>query len=76
MQTPENSQQLAVDDKAIAAALGMSVAWVRKDRTTNRTVPFFRLGTSVRYNLATVQKAMLSRMEGIASEATRRAQKS
>lgn len=72
MQTSDNPQQLAVDDKAIAAALGMSLAWVRKDRMTNRTVPFFRLGTSIRYDPATVRKAMLSRMEGNASEATRR----
>lgn len=75
MHTTDNPQQLAVDDKTIAAALGMSVAWVRKDRTTNRTVPFFRLGTAIRYDVATVRKAMLSRMEGIANEAARRTQK-
>jgi predicted DNA-binding transcriptional regulator AlpA len=56
---------LIVDDKKIAEILGMSLPWVRKDRITKRTLPFFRLGgKAVRYDVETVRKAFLARMEG------------
>ena len=42
---------VAVDEHAVAAAIGMSVHWVRKDRSTKRLLPFVKLGTSVRYDL-------------------------
>lgn len=58
------SLSLIVDDKKIAEAIGMSVAWVRKDRATKRLIPFFRVGDCVRYDVATVRKAFMSRMEG------------
>ena len=37
-----------VDEHAAAAALGMSVFWLRKDRSTTRIVPWVKLGTRVR----------------------------
>jgi hypothetical protein len=55
---------LIVDDKKIAEILGMSLPWVRKDRATKRLVPFFRVGDCIRYDVPTVRKAFLSRMEG------------
>lgn len=58
------AQQLIVDDKTIAELIGMSVPWVRKDRRTKRLLPFFRLGDRVRYDVATVRKALLARVEG------------
>lgn len=62
MQTIETLK--AVDDKQIAELIGMSVHWVRKDRKTKRILPFFRIGDSVRYDVETVRKVFLSRMEG------------
>ena len=61
----ENSKTpFITDDKGIAQELKMSLAWVRKDRATKRLVPFFRIGDCVRYDVETVRKAFLSRMEG------------
>ena len=56
--------RLAVDEKTLAEALGMSVAWLRKDRSGARIVPFYRLGTSVRYNIDRVREALDKRAEG------------
>lgn len=56
--------RLAVDEKTLAEAIGMSVAWLRKDRSGARTVPFFRLGSSVRYNIDRVREALDKRAEG------------
>ena len=56
--------RLAVDEKTLAATLGMSVAWLRKDRSGARIVPFYRLGTSVRYNIDRVREALDKRAEG------------
>ena len=60
----DSSPAFAVADKEIAKVIGMSLAWVRKDRATKRILPFFRIGESVRYDVATVRNVMLSRMEG------------
>ncbi|MBC7620588.1 MAG: hypothetical protein H7293_16660 [Candidatus Saccharibacteria bacterium] len=56
--------RLALNDKEVAKALGMSLAWVRKDRITKRILPFYRIGGCIRYDVDTVRKVMLSRMEG------------
>lgn len=56
--------RLALNDKEVAKALGMSLAWVRKDRITKRILPFYRIGDCIRYDVDTVRKVMLSRMEG------------
>lgn len=64
MQTIQTLPPRAVDDKQIAELIGMSVHWVRKDRKTKRILPFFRIGDSVRYDVETVRKVFLSRMEG------------
>ena len=56
--------RLAVDEKTLAEALGMSVAWLRKDRSGARIVPFYRLGTSIRYNIDRVREALDKRAEG------------
>lgn len=64
MQSNAISQSPIVDDKQIAVVIGMSTAWVRKDRATKRLIPFFRVGDCVRYDVDTVRKAFMSRMEG------------
>ena len=56
--------RLAVDEKTLAESIGMSVAWLRKDRSGARIVPFYRLGTAVRYNLDRVREALDKRAEG------------
>ena len=55
---------LAVDEKSLSEAIGMSLAWVRKDRRTNRILPFYRLGKSIRYDLNRVRAALAIREEG------------
>ena len=52
------------DDKAIAKITQMSLPWVRKDRSTNRILPFFRMGRAVRYNVPVVLAALTAHMEG------------
>ena len=64
MQSNALTQSLIVNDKQIAAVVGMSVAWVRKDRSTKRLIPFFRIGDCIRYDVSTVRAAFMSRMEG------------
>ncbi len=56
--------RLAVDEKTLAACLGMSVAWLRKDRRGARILPFFRLGSAVRYNIDRVREALDKQAEG------------
>lgn len=56
--------RLAVDEKTLAEAIGMSVAWLRKDRSGARILPFFRLGASVRYNIDRVREALDKQAEG------------
>lgn len=53
-----------VDEIAAAQALGMSVAWLRKDRYGKRIVPFFRLGGRVRYDLERIRDSFAAREEG------------
>lgn len=61
--TPAGTR-LAVDEKTLAEAIGMSVAWLRKDRSGARIVPFYRLGSSVRYSIDRVREALDKRAEG------------
>lgn len=61
---PPAGEAFAVDDRTLAPMLGLSVAFLRKDRRTARTVPFFTLGRAVRYDIATVRQAMLARQMG------------
>ena len=56
--------QLAVDEHTVAQAIGMSVAWLRKDRRGKRLIPFYRVGGCVRYSLARVQESLWTLEEG------------
>jgi hypothetical protein len=49
---------LAVDEHVIAAAIGVSVYFLRKDRQHRRRIPYYRLGSRVLYNLERVQEAL------------------
>ena len=55
---------LAVDEQTIANTIGMSLAWVRKDRRTKRLLPFIRIGRSIRYSPAAVARALAAAQEG------------
>ncbi len=55
---------LAVTENQMAAAINMSVAFLRKDRRTKRLIPFYKIGDSVRYDLARVREVLIKREEG------------
>lgn len=55
---------LAINEHQVAACIGMSVHWVRKDRRGKRLLPFFMLGSSVRYDLERVRQSFRGREEG------------
>lgn len=61
-------QDNIVDEKQLASIIGMSVAFLQKDRVTRRLVPFIRLGGKLRgrilYDVASVRQALLSMQEG------------
>jgi hypothetical protein len=60
--TPERRgktvEQIAVDERHCAQALGVSVSWLRKDRCDKRIVPYYKLGNRVVYNLDRVRDAL------------------
>ena len=53
-----------VTDKTLAKILNLSVPYIRKDRLTKRILPFFAIGRSIRYDVATVRASLLARSEG------------
>jgi hypothetical protein len=55
---------IAVDERACAAAFGLSVAWLRADRIGARRLPFLRLGRCVRYDLNRVRESLARFEEG------------
>lgn len=55
---------LTVDEHVIAKAIGMSVHFIRKDRSTKRLLPFYRVGDRCLYNLDRVREALASLEEG------------
>jgi len=55
---------IAVNEESIAAAMGLSVFFLRKDRQTKRRIPFYRIGGAIRYNPETVRQALALMQEG------------
>ncbi len=55
---------IAASDTVIAKSIGMSLAWVRKDRITNRILPFYRIGSAIRYDFDRVREALAVLEEG------------
>ena len=54
-----------VNERACADALGLSVQWVRKDRTQDRAIPFVRFPSgAIRYNLQSVFAAIAALEQG------------
>ncbi len=55
---------IAITEHQVAASIGMSVHWVRKDRRGKRLLPFYKLGDSVRYDPERVRQALRGIEEG------------
>lgn len=53
-----------MNERQCADAIGMSVAWLRKDRRTKRVIPYYRLGNRILYSLPRVQSALDQLEEG------------
>jgi len=53
-----------LDDVAQARKIGLSVSFLRKDRRTNRRIPFIRLEGRVLYDPKRVRDALLALEEG------------
>jgi len=62
--TPLAETPLAINEYALAKELSVSVAWLRKDRRIGRTIPFYRIGKCVRYNLDRVRESLAAVEEG------------
>lgn len=50
--------KLGIDEFEAAAALGLSVHTLRKDRVAQRRIPYFKIGGSVRYNIDRIREAL------------------
>ena len=50
--------RLLVTEKELSAALDISLPTLRKDRTTGKTIPFIKIGGSVRYDVDDVRAAL------------------
>jgi hypothetical protein len=72
---PSNLTRLLVGEKEIAQAIGMSLAFVRKDRRTRKLIPFTRFGDAIRYDPIRVREAFLQREEGGEPPPTQRRQR-
>lgn len=62
--TPTTVPKLALTEHEMAEALGLSVHTLRKDRQRQRRIPFFKLGSAVRYNVDRVREALATFEEG------------
>jgi len=58
------ADRFGLTDHEIARAIGASVDWVRKDRLTRRLLPFYKVGSMVRYNPQRVLEALANLEEG------------
>ena len=73
MQTENNPITLGCDEFAAAAALGLSVHTLRKDRVTGRRFPFFKVGARVLYNLDRLRETLAEHERGGQPPRARRA---
>lgn len=49
---------LAINEFQAAAAMNVSVHWLRKDRLGKQTIPFYRVGARVLYDPARIAQAL------------------
>jgi FMN phosphatase YigB (HAD superfamily) len=50
-----------IDERAAARILGMSTAWLQRDRWAGATVPFVRMGRAIRYRVGTLRDEIRKR---------------
>lgn len=62
--TPPEIKTIGVEEHAMAASIGMSVEFLRKDRSGKRLIPFYRIGTAIRYNPTRVSEALTALEQG------------
>ncbi len=62
--TPTAVPKLALTEHEMAEALGLSVHTLRKDRQRQRRIPFFKLGSAVRYDVNRVRETLAQLEEG------------
>ena len=55
-------QVIGITEFDLAESIGMSVEFLRKDRSGKRLIPFYRIGAAIRYNPARVTES-LARLE-------------
>lgn len=56
--------RLVLDEHQMAEALGLSVHTLRKDRGTARRIPFYKIGSAIRYDVNRVREALAMLEEG------------
>jgi hypothetical protein len=59
-----DKDMLTVGEAEVAAHLGLSVHTLRKDRQRDRRIPFYKIGTAVRYDMSRVREALASMEQG------------
>jgi hypothetical protein len=59
-----NANVIGVTEFDIAKSIGMSVEFLRKDRSGKRLIPFYRIGKSIRYSPHRVIQALATLEEG------------
>lgn len=64
LESTNETPPIAVDEAVAAAALGVSIHFLRKDRRTKRLFPFYRIGDRVLYNLDRVRATLFDMEEG------------
>lgn len=75
MNTPQTPPVL-LDEIALASALSVSIAALRKDRQGSRSIPFLRIGKkSIRYDLARVLEVLRTGEQGGPAQPPQRAKR-
>jgi hypothetical protein len=55
---------IPADESECAEAIGFSVHWLRKDRRYRQIVPFFTIGSSIRYDIGKALEAITALQRG------------
>jgi predicted DNA-binding transcriptional regulator AlpA len=58
-----------LNQKETAERLGMSEAWLERDRWAGAKIPFIKLGRAVRYDPRVIEEVLRSRTRSSTSEA-------
>lgn len=72
MQQSTTDSRLGIDEYEAAELLGLSVHTLRKDRTGDRRIPFFKIGRAVRYNRERIAQALAGLEVGSPTHTSRR----